>query len=872
MSCRLWCIAAVLAVVSGCASCHLPRIDPTGEHVFAPEPVTPQSPAYQTPVNAGDYHNVAGGSAEGSDAFVTLTPTDHVAQVGSEVILVAGVGGADRLLYAHRRLEWTISPGSVGQFTDIAKTDWADRLLGDNNPHQIATGTYAVGSTGHTYDRLTRGTPDPADDVYVTSGQGWVSLTSPVEGDSVVTVVAPQVPSWEARHKTAVIHWLDVNWRFPPPAINPAGTKHTFTTTVTKHTTQSPSEGWLVRYSIVSGPPAGFLPDLATSIEVPTNAAGQASAEIAQKTPANGTNQINIEVIRPGNLPGADGKKLIIGRGATMKTWTAAVLQVKNSGPAMAAVGSALTYRIDVSNPGGLPAKDVQISNPVPDGLSYVGSNPPAEAVENVLRWRLGDLGVGQRRAIEVNFRAAKEGSVVNCVDAIAAGGLKVSDCATTTVAATPAGAPGAGAAGGVGPGAAGAAAGTSPIELRISEPPPTPVGNEAKFLITITNRSAQPSERLTLYDAFDPGLQYKNVTQKNHIDADLGILAPNEPLQVPLAFKVTQAGQLFHTVKVLGAGNKVLANKKASVMGVGPGTPPTGPGGAGTGTPPARERYGQAPTGGPGAGVPPGGPGTPPAGQSPLSIKVTGPSTKLTVREIASFVIEITNTGTKTLNTLKVEATLDPVFETREGKALASQGFWHDQGRLYYVQPYLPAGQKLRLEIQSECLQASAKAIADVRVVSVEGAMAEGEASCEILAAGAPPGPAPGAAAESKLQMTVSCPTNPARVGKQFNCLVTVVNNGAEEERNVAVEVVVPDGLAIRPLGTTGPDASTKAHIEKQTVRFDPLPALPPGQPQRYSVLVQTKTAKSYTFTALLSSQKLVTPTRMEQSVDVTQ
>ena len=34
----------------------------------------------------------------------------------------------------------------------------------------------------------------------------------------------------------------------------------------------------------------------------------------------------------------ADGKKLIIGRGSTMKTWTAAVLQVKNAGPAMAAV------------------------------------------------------------------------------------------------------------------------------------------------------------------------------------------------------------------------------------------------------------------------------------------------------------------------------------------------------------------------------------------------------------------------------------------------------------------------------------------------------------------------------------------------------
>ena len=98
------------------------------------------------------------------------------------------------------------------------------------------------------------------------------------------------------------------------------------------------------------------------------------------------------------------------------------------------------------------------------------------------------------------------------------------------------------------------------------------------------------------------------------------------------------------------------------------------------------------------------------------------------------------------------------------------------------------------------------------------------------------------------------------------------MVNNGTEVEHDVALEVVVAEGLTIVPLGTTGPDASTKAHIEKQTVRFDPLPALPPGQPQRYRVLVQTKTAKTYTFTARLTSRTLATPLIEEQSVDVTQ
>ena len=91
-------------------------------------------------------------------------------------------------------------------------------------------------------------------------GQGWITLTSPIEGTSHVTVVAPEVYGWDARTKSATVHFVDAVVQYPPPAINPAGTKHVFTTTVTRHSNQSPCENWLVRYEIVGGPPAGFLP------------------------------------------------------------------------------------------------------------------------------------------------------------------------------------------------------------------------------------------------------------------------------------------------------------------------------------------------------------------------------------------------------------------------------------------------------------------------------------------------------------------------------------------------------------------------------------------------------------------------------------
>ena len=189
--------------------------------------------------------------------------------------------------------------------------------------------------------------------------------------------------------------------------------------------------------------------------------------------------------------------------------------------------------------------------------------------------------------------------------------------------------------------------------------------------------------------------------------------------------------------MKVLDPANKALAIQKACVVGIGPSAPPSAPGGSGSpaaGTPPPTGRYGETLPGGPPAGTPPSSPQPPPARQSELEIKVTGPSAKLTVGEIASFVIEIKNSGTKTLTNLKVEALLDPAFERETGKTIASQGFWNDKGVLCYLQPNLPAGQKLVLEIQSKCLKPAPQAVAYVRVASAEGARRKAKRSARSL------------------------------------------------------------------------------------------------------------------------------------------
>ena len=102
--------------------------------------------------------------------------------MGSEVVLIAGVCGPDGYLRTNRRLEWSIDPGSVGQFVAVGENGLVDLLLGDFNRPRKITNTFAIGSTLRANIRLNRGACKPEDFAYVLRGEGWITLTSAVGG------------------------------------------------------------------------------------------------------------------------------------------------------------------------------------------------------------------------------------------------------------------------------------------------------------------------------------------------------------------------------------------------------------------------------------------------------------------------------------------------------------------------------------------------------------------------------------------------------------------------------------------------------------------------------------------------------------------
>ena len=516
--------------LAGCASGRLPVIDPSGQHFFVPGPVVRQA----EPRPRGCHDPV----------HIELTPAKVIAPVGCEVVMLAGICGPNGYLLAREPVEWMLAPGGVGEFLMVGRRSPLDWLVGfDSGPRKIDN-TYAVGTTSSSYLCLTRGTPTPDDDLPVERGQAWVAVTSPVEGVSHVTAYAPGVKGWDSHAQTSTIHWIDAEFAYPPPAINPGGSRHTFTTIVTRHSTHAPVEGWRVRYEITGGPPAGFTPDGGPLIEVATNELGQASAEIYQLETRPGTNTVSIQVIRAAD---STGERFTVGQGATQKTWTAPDISLRTTGPGQGLVGDTLAYRIEVRNPGDFTAKGVLVTDILPDGLTFV-SSAPAAAAAGKLQWSLGDLQGGESRAIDLRVRADRPGTVNHCASVVTAEKLSAQDCVATTILAPS-------------------------LRVTTTGPAQAEVGQDAPFQVQVTNTGSSPLTGLVIVDRYDAGLEHASqpgVTTRV-IERTLGELAAGQTRNVDVTFRVVQAGQQCNAVEVQGASG-VLGSAKACLTAIEPG------------------------------------------------------------------------------------------------------------------------------------------------------------------------------------------------------------------------------------------------------------------------------------------------------------
>lgn len=374
-----------------------------------------------------------GGYYSNWDPYAMTVELKHVGKdvnpVRTQHVLVATVKDKDGKPLPNRRVEWMVQEGSVGDIVEVDSSGWR------NSRGYKVDNHYAVSHTNNFRHVLDRGNSDPSDDIQLEPGDTWCVITSPVEGETNVTVWAPGIYDWEKHKAFAVKRWYDVKWEFPPQATNPTGTTHEFVTRVSKYSDNTPLAGYDVTYTILDGPPGSFEPGGRTTASVKTDGAGLAKVTLKQAQPAEGTNNVGIEIMRPENAQCCK-PAVKIAEGRTSKTWIGPKIAIDKNCQATALVGDKFNYTIVVSNPSQVDATNVVVTDTIPDGIQYVSSTPAAQASGAALTWNLGTVKANGNAQITVAVQAARVGRFENCAEVRANMGLQGRDCCVTTVTA----------------------------------------------------------------------------------------------------------------------------------------------------------------------------------------------------------------------------------------------------------------------------------------------------------------------------------------------------------------------------------------------------------------------------------------------------
>ncbi|MCI0743456.1 MAG: hypothetical protein L0Y72_30890 [Gemmataceae bacterium] len=449
-----------------------------------------------------------------------VRPLDAANQVRTQHVIIATVYDEKGAPRRARRIEWMLE--GVGNIIEVDESGvFPGRGYKTSNKH-------AVSYTAYHEHLITRGNDNPNDDFVIRPGQTWCVISSAVEGDSHMTVYAPGIANWDKGRVVVNCRWVDAGWEFPAPAAVRAGAEHVFTTRVFRTTDRQPLVNYRVRYKIIDGPAAILSPSQTTEYTAVSDIAGNAQVAIRQVAPAFGVNRLSVEIIRPPDPTTPSGAAIVIAKGETTIEWLAPNVSLNHAGPAIAVLGEDVTYTTSIANNGRIESRSMTVTSPLPDGLQYVRSQPPAFNDGKQLVWTLGSLPPGQAHQVQAVYRTLRQGQVTHCAQLATEEGQKDEKCVTTQVS-------------------------TASIRVTVAAPPTGVVGMPVTYQVSVTNPTSVPLQNVVLTATYDAGLEHESRAQT--INLQVGAIGPQQARNETLVLTPKQVGK-FRTQIVAAAGN----------------------------------------------------------------------------------------------------------------------------------------------------------------------------------------------------------------------------------------------------------------------------------------------------------------------------
>jgi hypothetical protein len=760
--------------------------------------------------------NRSGLPNRGKRGCILLSPQKIVAPVGGEVVLLSGICGTEGYLQMNEKLEWMLTPESVGTFIQVGDDDpgLLHRLVGSGRQPVKHDPSYAHGLTSTKRTLITRGNLDSRDDVQLEKGQTWITISSPSEGTSRVTVLAPDSECWDQRKATATIYWIDATWQFPGPQLVQAGQPVELTTRVTRAEGTLPAEGWKVRYEILQPELATFAGTNGSSvIETTVDLSGNATVQLLPNPGTSGTATIDMQVIRPGgqsdNMP-----SMTLGRGQTYVTWSSPQLAIRAGAPAVATFNVPVEVVINVSNPGDQAATNVRVDVPIPQGVVVTGTDTFATTTPGAVIWEIGTIPPQQQLDL---FMSIATQSPVQLPFQATADGLRAEDTVRIDVFRP---------------------------SIQLSVQPETDryqAGQPATFNIDVTNIGNRPLQNVVLTVTGDEAMQHADGGRVKEKQRDGNApLQPGETWPVSIDFVPTNAGRRCITVQTTADGGQ-LATQDGCVTVIN---------------------------------------AIPPAQLLSATLQQAAGRSQVAVGQSVLVTAQIANTGEVTLRNIQITMVNDPQLQlqeaTEEGRTQASGNLviWSIpaispgqaiplEGRFIGSAPISAARVQLSA-VSGEGVRANAEfAIAVVPTVqptvpevapplppvTPSPGIPGGAAPQPLPLQGVPSQPTapPLPARTDSIQLDLFGRDNPVAVGNPIRYALSITNDSDEGDSQVSIQFQLPDGVeVVRVNPRTNPELG-QFQNNAGVITLAPIRTMNPGERVDYELVLRSNQPQSF-------------------------
>jgi uncharacterized repeat protein (TIGR01451 family) len=445
-----------------------------------------------------------------------VRPLDAANPVHTQHVLIATVLDCQGNPLRSRRVEWLLE--GVGNIIEVDESGFFP-----GRGYKV-DGKYAVSYTDYCEHTITRGNKDPNDDFTIRPGQTWCVVSSAMEGDSHITCYAPGIYEWDKGRVFVSCKWIDANWIFPAGVIVPAGTPQVLTTRIVRHTDKQPLANYRVRYTILDDDPAAVFAHTRTKEAVAvSDLNGNASVTLTEVTPRPGLTHVAMEVIRPPDPTAPSGVGVSLARGDVAVEWLAPAINLSVTGPPTGSRDAQVTYTTTIGNTGKVESRGMLVTQPIPDGLQYVSSQPLAFLDKQQLVWTLKNLAPGQNHAVNAVYKAVRAGTTTCCSTVVTDEGLRDTQCAKTEI-------------------------GEPRLSVSLAGPPTAQLNAPFKYQITVTNESTSTVTGVNVEATFDKS--FKHESQASTVRLDLGTLQPKEVRPMP-ALSLTPTAVGHFTTRV---------------------------------------------------------------------------------------------------------------------------------------------------------------------------------------------------------------------------------------------------------------------------------------------------------------------------------